>query len=169
VRIGLVGTVAFLLVGLLPEEQLLSWGSRVLFLLIAVSLYVRLRVEESPVFRPPAGGPRRSPSPTPRHPRHPARHRADRGDPLRIMLQPVFGAPSSRCRTSSRWSRPSLRHLPPGGRGAGRLIAGALLTPAGAPWWIAVYIIGLCAISLLAFLAAPESKDVDITRAQAPW
>jgi MHS family shikimate/dehydroshikimate transporter-like MFS transporter len=44
-----------------------------------------------------------------------------------------------------------------------------MLTPIGAPWWIAVYIIGLCAISLLAFLAAPESKDVDITRAEAPW
>jgi MHS family shikimate/dehydroshikimate transporter-like MFS transporter len=56
VQVGLVlATVSFLLVGLLSEEQLLAWGWRVpflaSFLLIAVSLYVRLRVEESPVFR----------------------------------------------------------------------------------------------------------------------
>jgi MHS family shikimate/dehydroshikimate transporter-like MFS transporter len=56
VQIGLVlATVSFLLVGLLPDEHLLAWGWRVPFLvsfaLIAVALYVRLRVEESPVFR----------------------------------------------------------------------------------------------------------------------
>ncbi|QYJ16288.1 Fosfomycin resistance protein AbaF [Rubrobacter xylanophilus DSM 9941] len=56
VQVGLVsGTLMFLLVGLLPDEQLFSWGWRVPFLLgfvlIAVALYVRLRVEESPVFR----------------------------------------------------------------------------------------------------------------------
>jgi MFS transporter, MHS family, shikimate and dehydroshikimate transport protein len=56
VQIGLVsGTLAFLLVGLLPEEQLLTWGWRVPFLvgfaLIGVALYVRLRIAESPVFR----------------------------------------------------------------------------------------------------------------------
>ena len=56
VQVGLVsGTLAFLLVGLLPDEQLLGWGWRVPFLvgfaLIAVALYVRLRIEESPVFR----------------------------------------------------------------------------------------------------------------------
>lgn len=49
------GTLAFLLVGLLPEEQLLTWGWRVSFLvgfaLIGVALYVRLRIAESPVFR----------------------------------------------------------------------------------------------------------------------
>ena len=55
-QIGLVsGTLAFLLVGLLPEEQLLTWGWRVPFLvgfaLIGVALYVRLRIAESPVFR----------------------------------------------------------------------------------------------------------------------
>jgi MFS transporter, MHS family, shikimate and dehydroshikimate transport protein len=56
VQIGLVsGTLAFLLVGLLPEEQLLAWGWRVPFLvgfaLIGVALYVRLRIAESPVFQ----------------------------------------------------------------------------------------------------------------------
>ncbi|MCA3749609.1 MAG: MHS family MFS transporter [Rubrobacter sp.] len=56
VQVGLVcGTLVFLLVGLLPDEQLFSWGWRVPFLmgfaLIAVALYVRLRIEESPVFR----------------------------------------------------------------------------------------------------------------------
>jgi MHS family shikimate/dehydroshikimate transporter-like MFS transporter len=56
VQIGLIlGTVAFLFVGLLPDRQLNSWGWRVPFLasfaLIFVSLYVRLRVAESPVFR----------------------------------------------------------------------------------------------------------------------
>ncbi len=56
VQVGLVcGTLAFLVVGLLPDEQLLGWGWRVPFLvgfaLIAVALYVRLQIEESPVFR----------------------------------------------------------------------------------------------------------------------
>ncbi len=56
VQIGLLlGTVAFLLVGQLSDEDLESWGWRVpflfSFLLIAVALYVRLRVEESPVFK----------------------------------------------------------------------------------------------------------------------
>ncbi len=56
VQIGLVlGTVSFLLVGLLPDDQLNAWGWRIPFLLgfvmIAVALWVRLRVEESPVFK----------------------------------------------------------------------------------------------------------------------
>jgi MHS family shikimate/dehydroshikimate transporter-like MFS transporter len=56
VQVGLVlATLSFLLVGLLPEEQLVAWGWRVpflaSFLMIGVALYVRLRVEESPVFR----------------------------------------------------------------------------------------------------------------------
>ena len=56
VQIGLVfGTLAFLLVALLPDDQLNAWGWRVPFLagfvLIAVALWVRLRVEESPVFK----------------------------------------------------------------------------------------------------------------------
>ena len=56
VQIGLVlGTLSFLLVGLLPDDQLNAWGWRVPFLLgfvmIAVALWVRLRVEESPVFQ----------------------------------------------------------------------------------------------------------------------
>lgn len=55
-QIGLVlGTLAFLLVALLPDEALNAWGWRVPFLagfvLIGVALWVRLRVEESPVFR----------------------------------------------------------------------------------------------------------------------
>ena len=56
VQIGLVlGTVSFLLVGLLPDDALNAWGWRVPFLLgfvmIGVALWVRLRVEESPVFK----------------------------------------------------------------------------------------------------------------------
>ena len=56
VQIGLVlGTLSFLLVGLLPDDQLNAWGWRIPFLLgfvmIAVALWVRLRVEESPVFQ----------------------------------------------------------------------------------------------------------------------
>lgn len=42
------------LITLLPEEQLMSWGWRIPFLLsfvfLAVALYMRLRVEESPVY-----------------------------------------------------------------------------------------------------------------------
>jgi MHS family shikimate/dehydroshikimate transporter-like MFS transporter len=45
------------------------------------------------------------------------------------------------------------------------LVAAALLTDDGSPWWIAAYIIGVCAISLVAFVAAPEMKDVDINAA----
>jgi MFS family permease len=49
-----LGTLAFLLVGTLPEDQLHAWGWRVpfliSFLMIFVTLYFRLRVEESPVF-----------------------------------------------------------------------------------------------------------------------
>ena len=56
VQIGLLmGTVVFFFVGRLSDEDLESWGWRVPFLvsfvLIAVALYVRLRVEESPVFK----------------------------------------------------------------------------------------------------------------------
>jgi len=56
VQIGLVlGTLSFLLIALLPDDQLQTWGWRVPFLasfgLIAVALWVRLRVEESPVFK----------------------------------------------------------------------------------------------------------------------
>lgn len=55
VQIGLVcGTLAFLLVGLLPNGTVQAWAWRLPFLvsfaMIAVSLYVRLRVTESPVF-----------------------------------------------------------------------------------------------------------------------
>jgi MFS transporter, MHS family, shikimate and dehydroshikimate transport protein len=56
VQIGLLtGTVVFLLVESLGEETVLAWAWRIpfwfSFLLIAVALYVRLRVAESPVFR----------------------------------------------------------------------------------------------------------------------
>ncbi|MDQ7903126.1 MFS transporter [Phytohabitans sp. ZYX-F-186] len=55
VQLGLLtGTVAFLLVQLLGTEAVREWGWRLPFLasfvLIFVSLYVRLRVAESPVF-----------------------------------------------------------------------------------------------------------------------
>ncbi len=56
VQIGLVlGTLSFLLVGMLPDSALNTWGWRVPFLfgflMIGVALWVRLRVEESPVFQ----------------------------------------------------------------------------------------------------------------------
>jgi MFS transporter, MHS family, shikimate and dehydroshikimate transport protein len=56
VQTGLVlATVAFLIVGTLPDDELQSWGWRIPFLvsfaMIAVTLYVRMRVEESPMFR----------------------------------------------------------------------------------------------------------------------
>ena len=56
VQIGLLsGTIVFLLVGRLSDDDLESWGWRVpflvSFLMIAVAVYVRLRVEESPVFK----------------------------------------------------------------------------------------------------------------------
>ncbi len=55
VQIGLLsGTVVFLLVESLGEETVLAWAWRIpfwfSFLLIAVAMYVRLRVAESPVF-----------------------------------------------------------------------------------------------------------------------
>jgi MFS transporter, MHS family, shikimate and dehydroshikimate transport protein len=56
VQIGLLsGTLVFLLVDMLPRATVLDWAWRIpflfSFLLIAVALYVRLRVAESPVFR----------------------------------------------------------------------------------------------------------------------
>jgi MFS transporter, MHS family, shikimate and dehydroshikimate transport protein len=59
---GLLSTIAMALVALLPQEQLFSWGWRlpflVSFLLLALGLYVRLKVSESPVFRELAARPR---------------------------------------------------------------------------------------------------------------
>lgn len=50
----LLGTGAFALVSLLPEEEFLAWGWRVPFLvsifLVGVGLFIRLRVLETPVF-----------------------------------------------------------------------------------------------------------------------
>ena len=50
----LLGTGAFLIVSNLPEEQFLSWGWRVPFLvsvlLIGVGLFIRLRILETPAF-----------------------------------------------------------------------------------------------------------------------
>jgi MFS family permease len=56
VQVGSVlGTTAFLLAGLMPDDTFLAWGWRIPFLasfvLIGVALWVRLRVEESPVFK----------------------------------------------------------------------------------------------------------------------
>ncbi|HEV2783177.1 MAG TPA: MFS transporter [Actinophytocola sp.] len=61
VQIGLLlGTVVFLILELLPDQTVLNWAWRLPFLvsfaMIAVSLYVRLRVAESPVFRKMAQG-----------------------------------------------------------------------------------------------------------------
>src|SRR5262249_36101566 len=55
VPVGLtLSTTVFGLVSLLPDEQFFAWGWRVPFLLsiflIAVGLFIRLRVVESPVF-----------------------------------------------------------------------------------------------------------------------
>ncbi|HEY5852644.1 MAG TPA: MFS transporter [Aldersonia sp.] len=51
---SLLGTVALAIVALLPEDDFLSWGWRIPFLLSAVmlvvGLYVRLKVSESPLF-----------------------------------------------------------------------------------------------------------------------
>jgi MFS transporter, MHS family, shikimate and dehydroshikimate transport protein len=270
VQVGLVlATVSFLLVGLLPEEQLLAWGWRVpflvSFLLIGVSLYVRLRVEESPVFRQmlaeqqviklPVLETLRS------YPRNlligVGAHIADtacaylyatftvsyatstldisRGTVLTgviifglvvIALQPVYGALSDRIgrkplnlfsmvftavfifpffllletqqpvlvvlalvvATAFGWApviavQPAFyaelfgarvrysgfatsREVGAALAGFTPLIAAAMVAAAGGePWIVAAYIAGLCVISLIAFLAAPESKDMDIARA----
>ena len=269
VQIGLVlGTVAFLLVGLLPEEQLLSWGWRVpflvSFLLIGVSLYVRLRVEESPVFRQVAKEQRLVRLPVVEtlrtYPRNlligVGAHIADTaavylfatftvayatgtlGIPrstvltgvilfglVVIVLQPVFGALSDRIGRKPlnvfsvvflaafiypffmllRTEQPVLvvlalvvatalgvapmiavqpafyaelfgarvrysgfatsREVGAALAGFTPLLATAMVADDGSPWWVAAYLIGLCAISLVAFLAAPEMKDMDITAA----
>lgn len=56
VPLGLVlSTAVIFMVARLPEEAFLSWGWRIPFLLsillLAVGMYVRLRVEETPVFK----------------------------------------------------------------------------------------------------------------------
>ncbi|OEV30057.1 MFS transporter [Streptomyces nanshensis] len=51
----LLSSGAFALVGMLPDEAFYSWGWRIPFLfafvLLLVALYMRLRIEESPVFK----------------------------------------------------------------------------------------------------------------------
>ncbi|CAH2603905.1 Shikimate transporter [Rhodovastum atsumiense] len=51
----LLATGLFALVALLPEDQMLSWGWRVPFLisavLVAVGLYIRSQIEETPIFQ----------------------------------------------------------------------------------------------------------------------
>jgi MHS family shikimate/dehydroshikimate transporter-like MFS transporter len=269
VQIGLVlATVAFLLVGLLPDDDLESWGWRVpflvSFLLIGVSLYFRLRVEESPVFRRMAAEQTTVKLPVLEtlrsYPRNMligiGAHIADtaavylfatftvsyatgtldipRSTVLTgvivfglvvILLQPVYGALSDRIGRKPlnvfsvlftaafivpfflllRTEQPVLvvlalviataagvapmiavqpafyaelygarvrysgfatsREIGAALAGFTPLLATALLTDDGDPWWIAAYIVGVCAISLVAFLAAPEMKDVDINEA----
>lgn len=270
VQVGLLlGTVAFLLIGLLPQAQLLSWGWRVpflvSFLLIGVSLYVRLRVEESPVFRRLAAERRVIKLPVLEtlrsYPRNMlvgvGAHIADtgiyylyatftvsyatgtlgipRGTVLTgvivyalvvIVLQPVYGALSDRIGRKPlnvfsvlftaafiypffmllRTEQPVMvvlalvvatafglapmiavqpsfyaelfgarvrysgfatsRELGAALAGFTPLVAAALVAAAGgAPWLVAAYTIGLCLISLVAFLAVPELKDIDITDA----
>lgn len=51
----LLSSGAFALVGLLPDDQFYAWGWRIpflaAFLLLFVGLYLRVRIEESPLFR----------------------------------------------------------------------------------------------------------------------
>ena len=51
----LLGTGAFGLVSLLPDEQFFTWGWRVVFLvsivLVGIGLYIRLQILETPAFR----------------------------------------------------------------------------------------------------------------------
>jgi MHS family shikimate/dehydroshikimate transporter-like MFS transporter len=270
VQIGLVlATVSFLLVGLLPDEQLFSWGWRVpflvSFLMIGVALYVRLRVEESPVFRDMLAEQQVVKLPVLEtlrtYPRNLlvgiGAHIADtacaylyatfivsyatntldisRSTVLTgvivfgvvvIALQPVYGALSDRIgrkplnlfsmaftaifmipffllvgteqpvlvvlalviATALGWApviavQPAFyaelfgarvrysgfatsREIGAALAGFTPLIATALVAAAdGAPWVVAGYMIVLCAISLVAFLAVPELKDMDITAA----
>jgi MFS transporter, MHS family, shikimate and dehydroshikimate transport protein len=270
VQVGLVlATVSFLLVGLLDDEQLYSWGWRVpflvSFLMIGVALYVRLRVEESPVFRRmlteqqviklPVLETLRS------YPRNlligVGAHIADTAcaylyatftvsyatstlgisrpvvltgviifGVVVIALQPVYGALSDRIgrkplnlfsmvftavfiwpfflllqteqpvlvvialviATALGWApviavQPAFyaelfgarvrysgfatsREVGAALAGFTPLIAAAMVAAAGgAPWVVAAYIAGLCVISLIAFVAAPETKDMDIEEA----
>jgi MHS family shikimate/dehydroshikimate transporter-like MFS transporter len=270
VQVGLVlATVSFLLVGLLPDEQLFSWGWRVpflvSFLMIGVALYVRLRVEESPVFRQMLAEQQVIKLPVLETLRSYPRnllvgigaHIADtacaylyatfivsyatntlgisRSTVLTgvivfgvvvIALQPVYGALSDRIgrkplnlfsmaftaifmipffllvgteqpvlvvlalviATAFGWApviavQPAFyaelfgarvrysgfatsREIGAALAGFTPLIATALVAAAdGAPWVVAGYMIVLCAISLVAFLAVPELKDMDITAA----
>jgi MHS family shikimate/dehydroshikimate transporter-like MFS transporter len=270
VQIGLVlATVSFLLVGLLSEEQLLSWGWRVpflaSFLMIGVALYVRLRVEESPVFRRMRAEQQVIKLPVLEtlcsYPRNLlvgiGAHIADtacaylyatftvsyatstlgisRSTVLTgvivfglvvIALQPVYGALSDRIgrkplnlfsmvftaafiypfflmlqtgdpvlvvlalviATAFGWApviavQPAFyaelfgarvrysgfatsREIGAAFAGFTPLIAASLVAAAGgAPWAVAAYIVALCAISVIAFLAVPELKDMDITEA----
>ena len=270
VQVGLVlATVSFLLVGQLGDEQLLAWGWRIpflmSFLLIAVSLYVRLRVEESPVFRRMTAEQQVIKLPVLETVRSYPRnlligigaHIADtacaylyatftvsyatstlgidRSTVLTgvivfglivIALQPVYGALSDRIgrkplnvfsmvftavfifpfflllqtgepvlvvlafviATAFGWApviavQPAFyaelfgarvrysgfatsREIGAALAGFTPLIAAAMVAAAGgAPWIVAAYMIGLCVISLVAFLAVPETKDVDIAEA----
>jgi MHS family shikimate/dehydroshikimate transporter-like MFS transporter len=270
VQVGLVlATVSFLLVGLLDDEQLHSWGWRVPFLLsflmIGVALYVRLRVEESPVFRRMLTEERVIKLPVLEtlrsYPRNlligVGAHIADTACAylyatftvsyatstlgisrpvvltgvivfglIVIALQPVYGALSDRIgrkplnlfsmvftaafiwpffllletrqpvlvvlalviATAFGWApviavQPAFyaelfgarvrysgfatsREIGAALAGFTPLIAAAMVAAAGgAPWVVAAYIACLCVISLIAFLAAPELKDMDITEA----
>jgi MFS transporter, MHS family, shikimate and dehydroshikimate transport protein len=270
VQVGLVlATVSFLLVGLLPDEQLYGWGWRVpfivSFLMIAVALYVRLRVEESPVFRRMLAEQQVIKLPVLEtlrtYPRNlligVGAHIADTAcaylyatftvayatstlgisrpvvltgviifGVIVIALQPVYGALSDRIgrkplnlfsmvftavfiwpfflllqteqpvlvvlalviATAFGWApviavQPAFyaelfgarvrysgfatsREVGAALAGFTPLIATAMVAAAGgAPWLVAGYIAALCVISLIAFLAVPELKDMDIAEA----
>ncbi|MFB7321420.1 MULTISPECIES: MFS transporter [unclassified Streptomyces] len=66
----LLSSGAFALVGLLPDDAFYSWGWRLPFLiafpLLGIALYLRLHIEESPVFRAMLDGAERNgPKPAP--------------------------------------------------------------------------------------------------------
>lgn len=272
VQIGLLtGTLAFLLVGLLDDDALHSWGWRVPFLvsfaMIAVALWVRLRVEESPIFVEMRAKQQFVKLPVVdairRYPRNMligiGAHIADTTlvyvvstfsiayitktlglersialtgvviqSVLVILLQPVYGALSDRIGRKPvnifsvvftaafafpfwlliNTSEPALiwlaiaiamslgfapmiavqptfyaelfgarvrysgfatsREVGAALAGFAPLVAASLqLALDGAPWLIATMIVGVCVISFIAFMAAQESRDVDI-RAMGP-
>ena len=217
VQLGLVlGTLTFLLVGQLPDDELQAWGWRVpfliSFLMIFVTLYFRLRVEESPVFERLREQRKVVMLPVletiKRYPRNVAvaagAHIADTAviyifvtfsvayvtDQLDlsrttalggvvvaafigVLMQPVglgtiiavqgafnaelFGA-------DVRYTGfAGSRELGAALVGFSPMLSVALLGWGGdTPWLVAVWMIVACLISLVAFIASPETKDVDM-------
>ena len=111
---GLLSTVVFVGVTQLPQQQLLGWGWRVPFLvsfvLLGVGLYLRMRIDESPVFATMA------------------QHRADRRTPIveafrrhwrnivrgivlcfpAVMVTSLFGSFAVSYAAGNGWSRPTV-------------------------------------------------------------